>query len=168
MIDRDILKRLQDYDPCLNLRYSSYKKCLILERKAPFGGMYISPSLISDPDEKISVLKGYRLVTAIPRAQDILKISSLSSKYTFIHYHDGIDNIFWDWLYTGDIYRAGGATKFADNIVRARLDAEYKRKLDFKDYCYYKARERQRYQNTVRTVPEDKPLSAPPGGMSIN
>lgn len=166
-MNKEILKRLQDYDPYLNLRYSSHKKCLVLERKAPFGGLYLSPGVISDPDEKISVLKGYRLITTIPVAQDTLKIPSLSSKYTFIHYHNGLDNIFWDWLYTGDIYRTG-ASKFADNIVRARLDDEYKRQLDFKDYCYYKARERQRYQNTVRTVPENKPLSAPPGGMSIN
>ena len=167
MIDKVTMDRLHSYDVDLNLRYSEFRKCLILERKAPFGGMYLTPGMVSDPDERISVLKGYRMITPVPRAMDKLKIPSLSGRYTFIHYHNGIDNVFWDWIYTGDIYREG-ATKFADNIIGAKEDMRSKRKASFSDYVYYTARERARYMKTVRTVPEKYPLSAPPGGMSIN
>jgi hypothetical protein len=71
-------------------------------------------------------------------------------------------------LRRADIWANGGAAAVADEMDRMDIEEKRLMRKIVLDYAEAKARERWRYMNTVRTVPERQALSAPAGGMSIN
>jgi len=152
VIEKSDIQRLHAYDPLLHFRWSDTRKCIVVERESNPSIFRLNPSMIADPDERQSILNNRRLVTFIPPAEDTLRVPSLGIKIR--HRHNGIDSVFWQWLFISDVKARWGTTdKFVDELVQRQLDTRQKRRLDFLDYVGVKARERARYMKTIkRTV----------------
>jgi hypothetical protein len=143
------IQRLSTYDPLLHFRWSNTRQCIVVEREANPNVLPINPGMIADLDERQSILNNRRLVTFIPPAEDTLKVPSLGLNLK--HRHNGIDNVFWNWLFTSDVRaRWGTADKLVDELIQQQLDTRQKRRLDFLDFVGVKARERARYMKTIK------------------
>jgi hypothetical protein len=71
-------------------------------------------------------------------------------------------------LRQNDIWAHGGAEAVADAMDQLDLEQKWMMKRAIDDEFEAAARERFRYMNRPRVVPESMSHTAPPGGMSIN
>ena len=145
-----LMRALHAFDPALRVRWSDAQGCWRLERKATRGTVW-PPSIHDTPaayEDRIAAGEGYILVDTINK--------------------NDLDDRLLPILKRNDIWSRGGADTIAKEFDR--LDAEHlatmKRMVSEK--WADMARERYRYMNAVRTLPEHKAHAGPDGGMSIN
>ena len=141
---------LHNFDRDLRLRWSDAQNRWRLERKVSRGVMW-PPSELETPsamEDRRSASEGYILVSLIE--------------------HNALSDRLIPVLRQSDIWSNGGAEAVADAMDRMDTSQKYLMRQMVLDYAEAKARERFRYMNTVRTVPEKQAHSAPAGGMSIN
>jgi hypothetical protein len=70
-------------------------------------------------------------------------------------------------LAKADLWRMGGAEKVCEALDKGDAEFEMKNRAKRGEYIEAAARERWRYMNTIRCVPENASATAPAGGMSI-
>jgi hypothetical protein len=143
-------KLLHDFDRDLRVRWSEPQGRWRLERRVSHGVVW-PPSAIetaASMEDRRAAADGYVLVA-------LLEPCELTERLIPV-------------LRRADIWARGGANAVADEMDR--MDVEQKRLMRqvVLDNAEAAARERFRYMNAVRTVPERAAHSAPPGGMSIN
>lgn len=145
---RDFVQALHNFDKDLRVRWSDGQGKWRLERKVSRGTVW-PPSELDTPaahEDRIAARDGYILVDLLPE----------------------LSNRLFSVLRAHDIWAHGGAEAVADQMDRMDVLQKYELRKLVLDYAESTARERWRYMNTVRTVPEKSPHSAPAGGMSIN
>lgn len=145
----DIARDLRAFDAALRLRWSDGQDCWRLERKVSRGTVW-PPSTLETPgafEDRKAAREGYILI-------DLIQPQSLSGRLVPV-------------LAQADIWSCGGAEEVADAMDR--LDIEQRQTMNrmMSDKFETAARERFRYMNRVRCVPEKMAHTAPPGGMSI-
>jgi hypothetical protein len=144
----DFMRRLKGYDALLDCRWSDYRSCWLIERMLP---------------EQSTLMGGQGHV-------DIEDHQSAAARKLILFEVDrnALDDRVFYTLWTTDMRRQGGADGIADEIDKRYFGALKDKRSKFRDFVKHKAKERFRYKNTIRTVPEHAVHSAPPGGMSIN
>jgi len=145
----DIARELRAFDPALRLRWSDGQGCWRLERKVSRGTVW-PPSMLESPasfEDRKAAREGYILIDLIgPRALNARLVPVLRR---------------------ADIWSNGGAGAVADAMDQLDISQRETMKRMMSDKFEAAARERFRYMNRVRCVPENKAHTAPPGGMSI-
>ena len=166
-VPRPFAAELAAYDSALRCRWSDVRQCYLIERKVSRGKLFPPPTPL-DPDasdsmhtreeaeaynreihdEWVAACDGYAIVLNVDR--------------------DCLDSRVFFTLYETDIWRQGGADAVNERIDKAYWDAKRKSREDFGDFVAAQARERFRYMNRPRTLPESVAHTAPEGGMTIN
>ena len=146
----DIERDLKAFDPALRLRWSDAQGGWRLERKVAQGAIWPA-SVVESPAQfegRIAANDGYILV-------EFISPEHLSGQLIPV-------------LARSDIWTNGGAQAVADAMDELDISHRQMMKAMMSDQFAAMARERFRYMNRVRTVPEKFAHTAPPGGMSIN
>ena len=145
---RDFVEKLRHFDSALRIRWSDGQNRWRLERKISHGTVW-PPSIWESPnqqEDRKAAADGYVAV-------GVLKQGELTDR-VFAH------------LASQDIWRQGGAKAVADRMDENDILAERMARLRRSDTLEGLARERWRYMNTVRTVPESARHTG--SDMSIN
>jgi len=144
---RDFLRRLVAYDSDLDCRWSDLRGCWLIERKVPERSTLRGGSGHVDMEDHVSAAARKIILFEVDR--------------------NALDKRVFFTLWQTDMRRLGGADAVADEIDRRYWAAIAKNKEEFRYFVRHHARERFRYKNTVRTLPDSETLTAPEGGMSI-
>jgi hypothetical protein len=148
-VPRDFLRRLKDYDSDLDCRWSDHRSCWLIERRIP---------------ERSTLMGGQGHV-------DIEDHTSAAARKIILFEVERkcLDRRVFDTLYQTDMRRQGNdANSMADEIDKRYFAAIAKSDQEFREYIRHHARERFKYKNTIRCLPESAAHTAPVGGMSIN
>lgn len=166
-VPRTFTEQLKAYDQALRCRWSDARNCYLIERKVSRGRPIPPPKSI-DPDDPDSMMTPEDAATHNREIHD--EYLAACDGYTILLNvdRDALDSRVFFTLWSTDIWRQGGADAVNARIDKAYWDARRKGREDFGDFVASEARERFRYMNTVRTLPETGTHSAPEGGMSIN
>ena len=147
-VPRDFLRRLQEYDSALDCRWSDHRSCWLIERTVPEQSTLRGGQGHVDIEDHVSAGARKIILFEVDR--------------------EALDKRVFYTLWKTDMRRQGGADAIADEIDRKYFAAIAKNKDEFRYYVRHHARERYRYRNAIRTLPESAAHTAPEGGMSIN
>jgi hypothetical protein len=146
-VPRDFLRRLTAYDSALDCRWSDHRDCWLIERKIPDRSTLAGGQGHVDLEDHASAAARKIILFEVDR--------------------NALDERVFYTLWSTDIRRQGGADAIADEIDRKYYAAIAKNKEEFRYFVRHKARERYRYKNALRVLPEKFAHTAPEGGMSI-
>ena len=142
-------ERLKAFDPMLRVRWSDGQNRWRLERKVTRGIMW-PPSAVGGPgqqEDRQSAAEGYTLVATVKQGELTDRVFVALAK--------------------ADLWRMGGAEKVCEALDRGDQELEMVNRARRGEYIEAAARERFRYMNSIRTVPEKFAATAPKGGMSV-
>ena len=151
-VSRDFQRALTLFDPALRARWSDFRGCYLIERKVSRGTLDPvshdrETGQVWDVDAALARMQGYLIVMEVG--------------------WNALDSRVFQALYQSDLWRQGGA----DAVAKAGSDRirEHQRKTReaFRDLVGVATRERLRYRDTIRTLPESQMHTAPVGGLSI-
>lgn len=143
------VERLRGFDPDLRVRWSDGQNRWRLERKVTRGTVW-PPSELESPgqqEDRRAAHEGYTLVATIKQGELTDRVFMALAK--------------------ADLWRMGGAEKVCEALDKGDAEFEMKNRAKRGEYIEAAARERWRYMNTIRCVPENASATAPAGGMSI-
>ena len=143
------VERLRAFDPMLRVRWSDGQNRWRLERKVTRGTMW-PPSFVESPEQAEdwrAANEGYTLVATVKQGELTDRVFVALAK--------------------ADLWCMGGAEKVCAALDRGDQELEMVNRTKRGEYIEAAARERWRYMNSVRTVPENMAATAPRGGMSI-
>jgi len=140
------MEELLSYDNLLRVRWGRAENRWRIERRITHGRP-LNPTYFACHDDYECAKEGYCLVLLLHPWE--------------------LDRRVFHTLWACDVQRWGGGDKLADHLDNAYDERLEKSRAKWLDAVEWEANERQRYQNTVRTVDENKAHTAPPGGMSI-
>jgi len=145
-----IVELLRNFDSALRVRWSDAQCQWRLERKVSHGKVWPPSSIESAGsfEDRKAAADGYILVACLEKSQ-------LTDRLLPV-------------LRASDIWAHGGAQEVADQMDKMDVEQKYLMRQTMLDNCEAAARERFRYMNAVRTLPERFTHTAPQGGMSIN
>ena len=144
----EFMRRLKLYDDALDCRWSDLRSVWLIERAVPENSTLRGGQGYVDAEDHLSASNRKIILFEVDR--------------------NALDERVFYSLWSTDIRRQGGAEAVNDAIDTRYLAAIAKNKAHFRDLVRGHAKERWRYLNTVRTVPEHAAHTAPDGGMSIN
>lgn len=145
---RDFVRRLKRYDDLLDCRWSDLRSCWLIERKVPDQSQLLGGVGNVDLEDHVS---------AADRKIILFEVD-----------HNCLNDDVFYTLWKTDMRRQGGSDAIADEIDRKYFEALAKTKEEGRYLYRHYARERFRYMNTPRMLPEKFAHTAPEGGMSIN
>jgi hypothetical protein len=147
-VPRAFLARLTAYDSALDCRWSDHRSCWLIERRIPDRSTLAGGQGHVDIEDHTSAAARKIILFEVDR-------NSLDER------------VFYS-LWKTDMRKQGGADGIADEIDRKYYAAIAKNKAEFRYYVRHHARERYRYNNAIRTLPESAALNGREDGLSIN